>query len=158
MAGILTFPLSCFVGLAIGVNEVAVAGYVRQPTVLTACVDGVTYANPVSLQWQHAMQRWGTIDTAQLWDAAAGGTLLGSVSTFTPLAINQYDIARIPASGLAVTYDTINRPFGTGTFGTFAYGTQRLFNASAVLLERAFDQQHVCAPGIWSPGPFALAA
>ena len=158
MAGILHFPLPCFVGLAVGANEVAVAGYVRQPTVLTVRADGVTYANPVSLQWQHATQGWGVIDTVQLWDAAAGGNLLGSVPVGAPVTINQYDIARIPASGLAVTYDTINRPYGTGTFGTFAYGTQRVFNPVAVLLERAFDQQHVCEPGTWSPGPFALAA
>jgi hypothetical protein len=158
MAGTLHFPLACFVGLATGGAEVTMTGYVRQPTVLVACADGVTYANPISLQWQHATQGWGNLDTVQLWDAAVVGNLLGSVPAGAPVTINQYDIARIPASGLAVTYDKINRPFGTGTFGTFAYGTQRLFNASAVLLERAFDQQHVCALGIWSPGPFALAA
>jgi hypothetical protein len=180
MAAALTFPLRCFVGLTVGGVEVTVAGYVRQPCILAVCEDGITYANTASQQWQHATQSWRTIDTVQLWDAATGGNLLGSVSTFTPLLINQYDIARIPASGLTVAYTKINRPYGTDTFGTFGFGTLRAFGGNqyaprpygsglyssgvyggyltGALLERAFDQQDACIPGTWAPGPFALAA
>ena len=180
MAGTLHFPLSCFVGLSVGANEVAVAGYVRQPCILAVCEDGITYANTASQQWQHATQSWRTIDTVQLWNAVTGGSLLGSVSTFAPLAINQYDIARIPASGLTVAYNHVARPYGTGTFGTFGFGTTRVLGGTryaprpygsalygsgvyggyltGALLERGFDQQDACIPGTWAPGPFSLAA
>lgn len=156
---ILTFPLSCFVGLAVGANEVTVAGYARQPVTLEYTANAVNIGNLASLQWQHATQSWGTIDTAQFWDVVTGGNLLGTVSVATPLLIAQYDIARVPASGIDVTYDKVARPYGTGTFGTFGFGTTRVFNSAGVLLERAFDQQtHICEPGTWSPGPFSLAA
>ena len=160
MAGTVTFPLSCFVGLAVAGTEVTADGYVRQPIVLATAADGFTVSNLASVQWQHATQPWGIINTVQLWVAAIAGELLGSVPTIAPVNISQYDIARIPASGLALTYDTVSRGYGTGGYGTFSYGTARVFNTvtGGVLLERAFDQQHACAPGVWTPGPFSLAA
>jgi hypothetical protein len=158
MPGTLTFPLACFVGLAVAGTEVTAAGYVRQPCTLALCGDGITYANTASLQWQHAAQPWGALDTVQIWDTAVGGARLGLLTPLAAVTIAQYDIARIPASGLAVTYDKASRPYGTGRFGTFAYGTMRAFTATSVLLERGFDQQHVCSPGTWAPGPFSLAA
>jgi hypothetical protein len=159
MAGTLTFPLSCFVGLAVAGAEVTAPGYVRQAAVMEYCEDGVTIANLASLQWQHATQPWGTIDTVQLWAALTAGELLGSLPPVAPVSIGQYDIARIPASGLAVTYDTVSRPYGTGGFGTFGYGTARVFNTAGVVLGRGFDQTSpVCIPGTWAPGPFSLAA
>lgn len=177
----LTFPLNCFVGLAVAGVEVTVAGYVRQPATIVVCADGVTYANTASQQWQHATQSWGTIDTVQLWDAPSGGNLLASLPPQTPVLFNQYDIARIPACGLSMTWAKANRPFGTGKFGTFSYGRTATLVAGGwvpiafgtglygvglyggyaigVLLERAFDQQtHICEPGTWAPGPFSLAA
>jgi hypothetical protein len=181
MPGLVSFPLACFVGLAVSGTEVTVAGYVRQPCTLELAADGTTYANTVSQQWQHATADWGTIDEAQLWDAPTGGKLLGWVSAFTPLTVRQYDIARIPASGLTASYIKISRPFGTGNYGTFGFGTARAFRGNVykqrpygsglygsnlyggyligAYLERAFDQQqHLCAPGTWAPGPFSLAA
>jgi hypothetical protein len=159
MAGTLYFPLDCFVGLAVAGTEVGVTGYVRQPVTLAYCEDGVTIANTASLQWQHAMYTWGVIDTVQLWVALSAGPLLGSLTPLAPIEIRQYDIARIPASGLAVTYDTISRPYGTGSHGTYGYGTSPLFTTVTVVLERAFEQQqNLCSPGTWAPGPFALAA
>lgn len=170
MPGILIFPVSCFVGLAVGANEVTVAGYVRQPAVLEYTANAVNIGNLASLQWQPATQSWGVIDTAQFWDSVSGGRQLGAASVATPLLIAQYDIARIPASGIDVTYSKINRPYGTGGFGTFGYGTAWGFSGAGVLLERAFGQQTntcepgawtpsgACEPGTWTPGPFPLAA
>ena len=134
------------------------ADYVRQPAVLDYCQDGITIANLDSIQWQHAQAPWGTIDGVEIWDALAGGAQLGDVGALTPLAVAQYDIVRIPASGLAMTYAPSPRPFGTGTFGTFPFGTYLAFFAVTVALERAFNPTHACAPGTWAPGPFSRAA
>jgi len=154
----MNFPLPCFVGLAVGGVEVAVPGYVRQAAVLAYCEDGVTVANASSLQWQHATASWDVIDTVQLWDAAAAGKQLGVVPVI-PLEIRQYDIARIPASGITASYTRVWRAYGTGAFGTLKFGgSSDVFAALTAVLERAFDHQHVCAPGTWAPGPFSLAA
>ena len=157
----LVSPLACFVGLAIDGVEVTVAGYVRQPTTLLYCEDGVTIANLASIQWSRALASWGMIDTVQLWDSPKAGTSLGVLPAFTPIAIRQYDIARIPAGGIAFTdasgvfvaINTAPAPFGVGGFGLFGYAT-----TGGVPLERAFDNQHACEPGTWAPGPFARAA
>ena len=48
------------------------------------------------------------------------------------------------------------RGFGTGAFGTYAFGmTGTQFR---VPLEKNFVDLHVCEPGTWTPGPFAVAA
>ena len=178
---VLTFPLSCWVGLAVAGAEVAVAGYVRQAVTLDYCVDGVTLSNTASLQWQHATQSWGSITTVQIWDSASGGTLLGSVPpNAQSVLIDMYDIARIPASGFSLAYVKVARPYGVRSFGTGPFGTYRVFQAASFTirpygsglfgtniygalaagcdLQRDFDQQHVCAPGTWAPGPFSMAA
>jgi hypothetical protein len=185
MPGTITFPLACFVGLAVGEIEVAVAGYTRQPATLAYCADGVTIANTTSLQWPHATAFWGAINTVSLWDTA--GTLFGTLPTVTPVGIAMYDIARIPAAGIIVLFvGSSSRGFGTGNFGTFNFGTRPVFQPAGAVpsgfgmggfgvggyaatgdtdlhlvpLERAFDQSqvHVCAPGVWVPGPFSQAA
>ena len=179
MSGALALPLACFVGLAIGGAEVTVAGYTRQPTTLMYCEDGVTIANLASIQWPRALASWGTIDEVLLQTAATGGAPLGTLPALVPLAIRQYDIARIPAGGIAVVQVPTTRTFGTGTFGVSVYGAYRGFEAvgampagfgmggfgmfgyattGGVPLQRAFDNQHACEPGIWAPGPFAAAA
>jgi len=156
----MNFPLPCFVGLAVGSVEVAVPGYVRQAAVLAYCEDGVTVANTDSLQWQHATASWGVIDTVQIWTAAtAGNQVVVLPAVPAPLEIRQYDIARIPASGITATSTRVWRPYGTGAFGTLKFGgSSEVLTALTAVLERAFDHQHVCAPGTWAPGPFSLAA
>jgi hypothetical protein len=192
MSGSLTFPLACFVGLAVGGVEVTVAGYTRQAATLAYCADGITIANTTSLQWPHATAFWGAINTVTLWDTT--GTLFGTLPTVTPVLIAMYDIARISAGGIAIVHQEVVRPFGSRQFGASAYGAVSSFLPAAVMpsgflfvgsssrgfgmggfgvggyagdtdlhlvpLERAFDQSqvHVCAPGVWAPGPFALAA
>ena len=156
----LVFPLACFVGLAVANVEVTVAGYTRQPTTLMYCEDGVTIANLASIQWSRALASWGTIDTVQLWNSVTAGGNIGTLPTLVPLAIRQYDIARISAGGIAVINTGFPRPFGIGAFGTglFARYPGVVAAGIAVVLERAFDNQHACEPGIWAPGPFAAAA
>lgn len=159
----LQFPLACYAALAVAGVEVSAPGYTRQPVTLAYCQDGATISNLASAQWPHATQSWGVIDTVQVWDQVSGGRLIVSVPPNAPVLIDQYQIARIPASGfaLAISSTADPRPYGRGGFGTGFYATYRVLAASGatgVLLQRDFDQLHVCAPGTWAPGPFAQAA
>ena len=155
----LVFPLACFIGLTVGGAEVTVSGYTRQPVTLAYCSDGVTIANVAAVSWPHATASWGTVDGVGVWDATTGGVLLASPPAVAPVTIAAYDIARVPAAGVTASYDPIPRPFGTGAFGTHSWGTLGMaLNGVAVMVERGFDQQHVCAPGVWAPGPFSRAA
>ena len=155
-----TFPFACFVGLTVAGAEVPVAGYTRQPVTLAVSVDGATIANLAAVAWTAARAVWGVVDGVTLWDAASGGTMLSVAPAVPPVTIGQYDSARIPPAGLALTYTAVVRGFGTMGFGTWGFGTGgNLLNGIAVLIERGFDnQQHVCAPGTWAPGPFSVAA
>jgi hypothetical protein len=150
--------MNTFVALAIAGAEVTVSGYARRPTMLAYAYDGVTLCNLASIQWPVATASWGVIDTVLLYDAVTGGTLIATLPTVTPIEIRQYDIARIPASGIAVPPAVTVTPFDTiildiGAFGPRGYGL-----VIGVPLERAFDQVHVCSPGVWAPGPFSMVA
>ena len=165
MSGTSAFSFTCFVGLAIKGAEVTVSGYARQPVSLVYCDDGETLANLTSVQWPHALASWGVIDGVLLEGALVDGQLLASVPVATPVLIDQYDIARIPAAGVLVINSGIppaalHRPYGTLGFGTNAFGPYLTLNGISAIVERAFDQQdvHVCEPGTWAPGPFAQAA
>jgi hypothetical protein len=155
-----------FVALAIGGAEVTTPGYARRPVTLAYAYDGITLCNLASIQWPVATASWGVIDTVPIYDAATGGTLIATLPTVTPIEIRQYDIARIPASGIAMALDdtlawkpvVAVTPFDTivldfGVFGPRGYGA-----IIGVPLERAFDQVHVCSPGVWAPGPFSMVA
>ena len=157
MASSLIFPYACWVGLASGGFEVTGPRYVRLPTVLSLTAEGDGYSNVDALQWQSTVQPWGLIEDAVFFDAPTAGVELGSCAAVPALEIRQYDIPRIPAGGLMVGYLSVPRPFGTGTWGTFPFGVHKVLTGS-VILERGFDQQHVCAPGTWAPGPFSRAA
>lgn len=124
-----TFPLSCFVGLAVAGVEVTVTGYARRPATLAYCADGFTIANTASLQWPHATAPWGTIDTVLLYDTATAGTQIAVLPALAPIEIRMYDIARIPASGIAMASVPIARPYGTGPFGVSYYGAYRAYEA-----------------------------
>jgi hypothetical protein len=151
--------MNAFVALAIGGTEVTVRGYTRRPTTLAYAADGVALCNLASIQWPAATASWGVIDTVLLYDAVTGGTLIATLPTVTPIEIRQYDIARIPASGIAMALDSdlvwkpvvAVTPFdtivlgGVGAFGPRGYG-----RVIGVPLERAFDQVHACAPGVWA--------
>jgi hypothetical protein len=161
--------VNAFVALAIGGTEVTVIGYARRPTTLAYAYDGITLCNLASTQWPHATASWGVIDTVLLYDAVTDGTLIATLRTVTPIEIRQYDIARIPAAGITLAsgrfgplgygaadgspgvfsadgYDIpVRGAMAMGTFGPGGYGT-----TGAVPVERAFDQQHVCAPGTWA--------
>lgn len=157
----LVFPLACFTSLAVSGAEVAVAGYARRPTTLAYTADGVTVANTTSLQWPYATASWGTLDTVALYDAPTGGKRLAVLAAVMPIEIRQYDAARIPAAGIVLIYVAVTRPYGAAGFGVDAFGFSRgLWPATAAVpIERVFgQQQHVCVPGIWAPGPCALAA
>ena len=153
------FPFACFAGLTVAGAEVPVAGYMRQPVTLAVSVDGATIANIAAVAWTAARAAWGTVDGVTLWDAMSGGTMLSVAPAAPPVTIGQYDSARIPPAGMALTYTAVVRGFGTLGFGTWGFGTGgNLLNGIAVLIERGFDNQHVCAPGTWAPGPFSVAA
>jgi hypothetical protein len=158
-----------FVGLAVGGVEVAVGGYARRPTTLAYAADGVTLCNLASIQWPAATASWSVIDGVLLYDAVTSGTLIATLPTVAPIEIRQYDIARIPAAGITLAsgrfgalgygaadgspgafsadgYDIpVRGVMAMGTFGPGGYGT-----TGAVPVERAFDNQHVCAPGVWA--------
>jgi hypothetical protein len=181
-----TFPLACFVGLEVNHQEITTSGYFRQPTVLTYTADGTLISNPTSLQWQHATADWGVVASVSFWSTPLAGQRIGTLPVLAlvePVTILMYDSARIPAGGIVLKSTGIAtpRPFGRGRFGTLAWGTLGSFGMVPVgfglggfgmegyaavgdarpgwvVLERNFDQQHVCAPGIWAPGPFAEAA
>jgi hypothetical protein len=186
MPGTITFPLACFVALEVNRQEITTRGYTRLLTTLTYAADPSLVSNPTSLQWQHATADWGTIDHVSFWSTPLAGQRIGTLPVLAlvePVTILMYDIARIPAGGIVVNSNNplSNRPFGRGRWGTYAFGTYAAFGAVPVgfgiggfgqdgyaavgdarpgwvVLERNFDQQHVCAPGIWAPGPFSKAA
>ena len=153
------FPFACFAGLTVAGAEVPVAGYTRQPVTLAVCADGATIANLAAVAWTAARAAWGTVDGVTLWDAMSGGTMLSVAPAAAPVAIGQYDSARIPPAGLTLTYTAVARGFGTLGFGTWGFGTGGdLLNGISAMIELGFDNQHVCAPGTWAPGPFSRAA
>ena len=121
----LSFPLSCWFGLESDGVEVTGNAYARQPAVLAVTEDGVSEANAGSVQWPVASGSWGTIDTVQIWDSSAGGTLLGALPTITLVPIAMYERARIPAGGLSVAAPVGSAVgFGTGRFGAGLYAPQ----------------------------------
>lgn len=168
---------AAFVALAVAGVEVTVSGYARRPTTLAYASDGTTLCNIASIAWPTATASWGVIDTVLLCDAQTGGTLIATLPTVVPIEIRMYDIARIPAGGIAMALALTSRPYGMGKYGTGPYGagdwvwkpvvavtpfdTIVLGGAGAfgprgygtilgVPLERAFDQVHVCSPGVWA--------
>jgi hypothetical protein len=182
---VVSIPFDGWAGLvAVGSDtELAGNGYTRQPAHFEYCADGVTIANLAAIQWDKATLDWGDIDLVDIWDSATGGNLLGSMTTAVIIDVFQYAIARIPPAGIAGVRVPALRTFGTGTFGVGRYATAEGIQAAGtgvptaygvpapygigpygttsrgVLLEITFDtSQHVCEPGIWSPGPFKWAA
>jgi hypothetical protein len=158
-------------------------GYQRQPASFEYCLDGVTIANVAAIQWSKADMPWGTLDLVLLWDAQAGGNLLGEIPVVgVPVDVPQYAIARIPPAGIPMVQTTGPRPYGVGTFGTGRFGTDVVFYApgsgvgspygvgpygwgpyaalpTGALLEVAWGAaSHVCKPGAWLPGPYKWAA
>jgi hypothetical protein len=168
--------MTAFVALAISGAEVTSPGYARRPTTLAYAYDGVTLCNLASIQWPVATASWGVIDTVLLYDAMTGGALIATLPAVAPIEIRQYDIARIPASGIAMALTLTSRPYGMGKYGTGPYGAgDRVWKpvvavtpfdtiildsgvfgprgygrVIGVPLERAFDQVHVCSPGVWA--------
>jgi hypothetical protein len=160
--------MSAFVALAIGGVEVTTPGYARRPTTLAYAYDGVTLCNLTSIQWPVATASWGVIDTVLLYDAVTGGSLIATLPTVVPIEIRQYDIARIPASGIAMPPVVTPTAFGAiglgdgaftsrgydvsvgGVFRAGAFGSRGYGAIVGVPLERAFDQVHVCSPGVWA--------
>jgi hypothetical protein len=156
-----TFPLACWMALQIGGTEIVGHGYARQPVTMDVAEDGVTIANTATVQFPMATANWGILDTVTLWDSATGGNLLGTGAAATPLLIQMYDRARVPAAGFDATQVSTPIGFGVGPFGIGHYATTRdlQVGADGVVLERTFDtSQHVCEPGTWAPGPFSVAA
>jgi len=166
--------MNAFVALAVGGAEVTVSGYARRPATLAYAYDGATLCNLASIQWPVATASWGVIDTVPLYDAATGGTLIATLPTVTPIEIRQYDIARIPASGISMVLAQAARAFGTGKYGagpysggwvwkpivavtpfdtivlgSGAFGPRGYGRVIGVPLERAFDDRHACATGGW---------
>lgn len=168
---------AAFVALAVAGTEVTVSGYARRPTTLAYAADGVTLCNVASIAWPTATASWGVIDTVLLYDAATGGTLIATLPTVAPIEIRMYDIARIPAAGIAMALALTSRPYGMGKYGTGpygrgdwvwkpvvavtpfdtivlgpggAFGPRGYGTIIGVPLERAFDQVHVCSPGVWA--------
>jgi hypothetical protein len=167
----LSVPFDAWVGLVTAstgqeVTAVTYGNYTRQPAHMVWCADGVTIGNETTIVWGEALRDWGDITAVELWDAPSGGNRLPTALTAPlPVAavvpVAQYSIARIPPAGLAVVFSSPLRSFGTGPFGVGPYGTTRSFAVvgAGVQLEITFDTSgHVCAPGVWSPGPFARAA
>jgi hypothetical protein len=138
-----------FAALAVGGVEVTAADYARRPITLATTVDGVTLANTASIEWPYARTPWGTIDGILLWEIQTAGVQLALLPT-AALTIRRYDIARIPAGGIAVTYGGAPRPYGVGRYGAGTYGLSQAFGAVSAVLERGFDDHHVCAPGTWA--------
>jgi hypothetical protein len=176
-----TFPLSCWMGLAIGADELAGRGYARQPVTYQLTADGYSASSATTVQWPEAVTNpWGRIDTVTLWDSAVGGNQIGTGLAITPVYIDLYDRARVQAGGFTVVpishpfgfglggfglnrYATvqdlepigsgIGSPYGVGPYGVGPYAALE----QGVMLERTFDTaQHVCQPGTWAPGPFAV--
>jgi hypothetical protein len=144
------------IGLSVAGAEITIAGYARQPATLAYAADGVTLANTETIAWPAATAAWGVIDGVLLFDAT-GASLGPPLTVAAPVAIGQYDQARIPAGGIVVTEVTLPRGYGTGGFGTSVYGAYQGLAGTAVV-ERIWDDRHVCAPGTWTPGPFSYAA
>ena len=119
--------MNIFVALAIGGAEVTTPGYTRRPTTLAYAYDGATLCNIASIQWPVAAASWGVIDTVLIYDAQTSGTLIATLPTVTPIEIRQYDIARIPASGIAMVLTQAARAFGTGKFGTSVYAARKAY-------------------------------
>ena len=150
--------MNAFIALAIGGAEVTVSGYTRRPVTLAYAYDGTTLCNLASIQWPVATASWGVIDTVLLYDAATSGTLIAALPTVIPIEIRQYDIARIPASGIAMALDSdlvwkpavAVTPFNTIVLGFGVFGPRGYGLVIGVPLERAFDQVHVCSPGVWA--------
>jgi len=151
----ITFPLAGYVGLHTQTTDAEVVGkgYVRRAAQFNYCADGVAVANSRTLAWPMATDQWGVIDFTQLWDSLTGGTLLGTFAASPqPIMVDRYDIARIPAGGMAFASVSVPRGYGTGSFGSWRYGTRQTLQASGggVRLEITFDRStHVCAPGTW---------
>lgn len=154
----LTIPLSCWVSLfdAVTGNEVTrstYGGYARVPATLVYCADGVSFANPVAIQWNQALRSWGTISAVMLFDAETGGNELSTpLPTAGLVTIPQYSRPRIPPAGILGTFGSQPRPFGVGPYGTDRYGTwQRVVATAGVPLLLTFAPEHVCGAGAWQP-------
>jgi hypothetical protein len=173
---VLVLPLSCWLGLAVAGNaEIAGHGYIRKLALFEAYGNGSAGANVATVQWPYATGNWGTVAIVQIWDSATGGTLLGQLPTITPVPIAQYDRARIPAGGCAITLARVPYGFGTGTFGVGRFNTKSRIDGIpsgigspygagpygigpyatlplGVLLQLTFEQIAPCAasPGTWT--------
>jgi hypothetical protein len=184
MSGSITVtpPYACWIGLTVGNTEIVGAGYARQPATLVYCADGTTVANNATIEWPEATADWGAIQYVQIWDAASAGNLLITLSPEVPVTVLQYDTARIQDAGIpTVVQSTPPRGFGRNLFGTGPYSTNRQFGPlgtlgedspfglhgygigpygvqpRGVLLDITFDTSgHVCATGLWAPGPFNI--
>lgn len=181
---VLSIPFLGFVGLVDSHTgaEITQPSYARVGATFDYCLDSTTIANLASAQWPQAREDWGVIDEVQVWDSATGGTLLGTLVTAELVAVPMYARARMQASGITSVLAPVLRPFGTLTFGTGRYGTEVGLQAigsgvgsaynvgpygagpyetltQGVVLEITFGAAaHVCQPGQWQPGPWALAA
>ena len=95
-------------------DEVVGRGYRRSPATF-AMLDGqpTAAANTAVVEFQPAMQRWGSVSWLELWDALAGGNrlywgpLVDPEDGITPITrtIQATDILRLPAGSIVVTAD-----------------------------------------------------
>jgi hypothetical protein len=164
--------------------ELSGGGYVRLPAVFEYIAEGVFAANTETLEWPTATAQWSDIAFAQVWDAATGGNLLTSTQTIGVGSVPQYARVRISAgafeiyqlpqnlpygrSGFGTGPYTTNFivgqiqavPFGWGTFGNMLYQQYPNTTVPGVPLLLTFAQDALCGnqPGVWTPGPFDLAA
>src|SRR5215472_13136475 len=176
----LVFPLTCWIGLAVGSAEVSseIGGtsYARQPAVFAYEADPTIAANTAAVQFPVASHDWGTVTVAQIWNAAIGGTQLGALLTVTPVQVNQYDRLRIPPAGYQISVVRVPSGFGTGMFGVGRYNTRQWLDGVpsgigspygvgpygigpyaalplGVLLQKTFATVAMCGnqPGDWAP-------
>jgi hypothetical protein len=183
MASGYTFPLDCWVGLQVSGTEVSAAGYVRLPATFVDMGEGIA-ANEVTIQWPECLANWGPIDTANLYDAATGGHLIGTGLTASVVQAQRYDRLRIPSGGYQVYRATRPLGFGTLTWGVARYATWNYLTPPGsgigspygvvpygagpyeamelgVLVLKTFGLVQLCQgqPADWAPaGPYSVTA
>ena len=119
----LTIPLDAWVALLTTAGEVAGHGYTREPVTFDYIANSTTVANEANVQFPQATGNWGTITAINVYDAATGGTFLGTLAPVTPTTVNLYERVYIPAGGMQAVLVYVASKFGIGTWGSGRYAT-----------------------------------
>lgn len=90
-----------------GANEVAGSAYARQAqgSFSQTGNNPRTASNDATIDFPIATGSWGTISYFGIWDAVSAGNFLGGYALSVSKAIATDDIARFPATTLAITAD-----------------------------------------------------